>query len=58
MSIQPNPVEKAQWNTQEVVAHINYLEEHKSQDESAVNFKEVTFSGAVSAIAPFHSSGQ
>lgn len=58
-SIQPAPsaAPKAQWNNEEVLALLNHLDANKSQGEGAGNFKDVTFSNAVTSIAPFHSSG-
>lgn len=48
---------KAQWNDQEILALVDYLETNKSQGEGAGSFKDSTFSGAVTAVSPFLSGG-
>ena len=56
MSMQPQ-APKAHWNTQEVLGLLDHLEANKSQGEGAGNFKDATFSGVVTTIAPLLSAG-
>ena len=48
---------KAQWNDQEVHILLDYLNANKSQGEGARNFKDSTFNGALTIIAPLLSAG-
>ncbi|KAF8229338.1 hypothetical protein L208DRAFT_1140482, partial [Tricholoma matsutake] len=41
---------KAQWNPQETQALLDHLVAHKSEDEGAGNFNNLTFNAALSSI--------
>ena len=59
-SVQPPQIQaapKAQWDTKEVFALLDYLTAIKSQGDGTGNFKDTTFIGAVTAISPLLSTG-
>lgn len=50
------PQDKAHWNEKEVEELVNYLHDHRSEGEEG-SFKDVTFNGVVSHIAPHLTQG-
>lgn len=48
---------KAQWNSVEVSAFVDYLHEHRAERGDAGNFKPSVYSAAATAIGPHRTSG-
>ena len=59
-SVQPPQIQaalKAQWDTKEVFALLDYLTANESQGNGTGNFKDTMFIGTVTAISPLLSTG-